>query len=568
MFHKIQVAYELLQPTVKRSAAENKLAVKGNFDGEVFSDADMGGLNITRSQLFPTWLLMKTQLLICRRHASEIGKFKYPYKMLLACLNPPKGDEVRSFFMSLGRAKFLRTAIDLLFHSCLVSPMNAEELIREGGTLVLANLLNCYVSFLASIQLHEISQNDELISLQMESLVHVVHTIAGIAYYENGRIALEALPSYLRICQIWRKCIDLRFVGQNVYGSNLLKRFALEGILSMAKSEKLQVDLASSGVVWNLIHSMLDYDPKLELISLETEKFEKSISQVELNYFGGVATRALGMLCGVMKEEFVSPLNLALFEALQQVLTKPIAKMLRSSDSEDTLRTLNLSIETPLRLWDLNMRKELMSFLSMMEAKDPCTEDLATHLEAAESFEYSNLSDEVNIGGVYIRIFNNMDVQEATKEIADISHFARSLIAFIGRSILKDKESTGALETSPARRFLLEEKIDDSSMDPDKESVWYPLTDARFPMCVQALLQLVKRDGLIDDVMCEPHSAGVIISMVSLSCQKVSALQQMNSFKLHKNIRSFIPFPVSSYGIRYHDAAGPKTSLCQCSSRV
>lgn len=520
MVYKIQGAYELLHPTVEKPAADGFLKVNENLNGSMFNDADIWGLNFPRSELFPTWLLMKTQLLICRRHAAEIGSLKYPYKMLLSCLNLPTGDGIRAALSSLSRAKFHRTAVDLLFNSCLVSPLNAEELIREGGTLILANLLNSYISFFCTTRDEELFTK-ELICLQMESMVHIVHTIAGISYYENGRIALENLPDSLRFCQNWRKCIDLRFVGENVYGSNLLKRFALEGILSMAKSEKLQTNLASTGVVWNLIHSMLDYEPKLSLTSLDTETFEDTISPVELNYFGGVATRALGMLSGVMSEEFASPPNYMLFEALHQVLTKPIAKMLRSSDSEDTLRTLNLSIETPLRLWDNNMREELMSFLTIMEAKDPGTEDLKTHLVAVKSFEYSNLSDEVNIGGVYIRIFNRMQVQDAIKEIADISYFARSLISFLGRSIMKDKNTETALNKSPVKT-LLQGKIDASSDDPDSDNFWCPIEDGRFVMCVQALLQLVKRDGLIDDVVCEAHSAAVVVSLVSLSSEEVS----------------------------------------------
>jgi hypothetical protein len=496
---------------VKKLPAQNTPSMVENRDGNIFKDADMKGLTITQSQLFPTWLLMKTQLLICKRHASDIGNLKYPYKMLLNCLVLPEGDQIQSTLMSLSRAKFQHTAIDLLFHSCLVSPVNAEELINEGGALVLANLLNSFVSFLASIIA---PGNEELISLQMESLVNVVHTIAGVAYYEIGRIALEALPNSLKLSSNWQKCVDLQFNGKQMHGANLLKRFALEGILSMAKSEKLQHDLARTGIMWNLIHSMLDYDPELELKALGTEQFESSISQIELNYFGGVATRALGMLCGVMGDEFKSPPHLTLYEAIQQVLTKPIAKMLQSSDSEDALRTLNLSIATPLRLWDQNMRGELTAFLDTVEKRE--MDDLSSHLEAVKLFEYSNLADEVNIGGVYIRIFNTMDVQNALRDIADTSHFARSLIAFIGRSIENDKKGTLLTKNIETHDVI------DSTTNLEIESVWYPLQDERFLMCVKTLRELVRRDGLVDYVMCETHSVEVLISIISLSCEKVS----------------------------------------------
>lgn len=477
-----------------------------------------------------TWLLMKTQLLICKRYSAQIGKFQYPYGMLLKtltnCLQIPVGTEICRPFTSVSGAKFLHTAVDLMYSSCLVSPLNAEELIREGGVAILENLLDSYISFLSSIHLHaEMSNDNELIILQMESAIHVVHTIAGVAYFESGRAALESLPNALRLCQNWRKCVDLQFIGSDMYGFNLMKRYALEGIMSMAKSKKIQILLASTGIMWNLIHSMLDYDPTLELTSLTSAKFETSIKQDELNYYGGVAARGVGMMCGVMEGEFISPSNSDLYSVVQQVLTKPIAKMLKSSDSENVLLTLNLSVKTPLRLWDMGMRKELLSFLTQMEVKDESLQDFKTHIDAANTFEYSNLADEMNIGGVYIRIFNSMDMEEATKEIQDISHFAVSLLAFLGRCILNDEENGWPMRKSPAN-LLQTEAVHGTSDQLDKYSVWYPINDERFIMCLEALLLLVKQDGLVDDVICKPFSARVIMILISLPYRKVRVFYQ------------------------------------------
>jgi hypothetical protein len=82
--------------------------------------------------------------------------------------------------------------------------------------------------------------------------------------------------------------------------------------------------------------------------------------------------------------------------------------MLSNSQSEELLRTLNLNVESPIRLWDEGMRQELVSFVEEMEntSQNHEYENVQDALAASEDFEYSNLSDEVNIGGVYIRIFN------------------------------------------------------------------------------------------------------------------------------------------------------------------
>jgi hypothetical protein len=141
VYRNIQAAYDALHSTMESPSNEKS-------EEDEFSHADTHGLTLARSQMYPTFLLMKSQLLICKRYSDEIGKYKYPaYSILLSCLQLPPDNELHATFLSLGRAKFIRTAIELLFYSCLVSPLSGEELVREGGVQVLANLLQSFVVF-------------------------------------------------------------------------------------------------------------------------------------------------------------------------------------------------------------------------------------------------------------------------------------------------------------------------------------------------------------------------------------------------------------------------------------
>jgi len=523
VYHGIQAAYDALHSAMESSSNETS-------EEDEFSHADTNGLNLAKSQMYPTFLLMKSQLLICKRYSVEIGKYKYPaYSILLSCLQLPPDTELHSTFLSLGRAKFIRTAIGLLFYSCLVSPLSAEELVREGGVQVLANLLQSFVAFMSSLEWEKLAESEAAVSLHMESLVHVVHTIAGVSYYDFGRSAIAELPGSFVFYSNWKSCIDLKFIGNNVHGCNLLKRFALEGLVTMAKNVQLQTGLSQTGLIWNLIHCCLDYDPTLALSCLDTEEFERSISQKELNYYGGMATRALGMLCGVMKDDFSSPYNEALFDAVKHVLTPPIARMLSSNDSEETLRTLNLNVESPMILWDVKMRGELMHFIAEMDSKT-LHEDISFHLKTAEEFKYSNLADEINIGGVYVRLFNNMDIRDAIREIPNTQHFTQSLIRFIGRSLLNDKGMSEAIERTYVESCSEDEDV--GTMNIDKERAWCPVTGGGFQMCVNAILCLAKIDGLVDDILCELHAVGILISLIILDPENQVREKNANSLRI------------------------------------
>lgn len=508
--------WEVCEPqAVFRSCIEKwgSLASVSDFSDEL-NRRDTSGPCLKSSRLYPTWLLMRSQLLIIKRYASEIEEYKYPaYGLLLSCLHLP--DKGKSFqaLASLGRSKFLRTATHLVFATCLVSPLNAKELVHAGGVAVLENIFNSYVQVISSRKNNDKLLSTEMLAIHMESLIFVVHTFSGIVYFAEGRRAIEKLSNPLRFFFNWRKCTMPFPLGSgNMHGCNLLKRYALEGLTSLAKSSKLQNMLIESGHLWNLIHCMLEYDSKLELSALESERHEETISQSEMNYYGGVATRALGMLCGVMEGEFASALNVPVFDATKKLLTAPIANMLRSSQSGDILNTLNLQIETPIRLWDMGMRKELLNFVTTMQAEKFDTSSLTKQLDAANCFEFTNLSDEINIGGVYVRLFNKMDTKDATKEIPDCAHFARCLLRSIGRSIVTDGDSCG---DTVDKKFITEVYyLNDGVTEAKTES--YPISDDRFLMLVQAIDILSTAEGLIDDTICTPCAAGILIGMMRI----------------------------------------------------
>jgi hypothetical protein len=354
-----------------------------------------------------------------------MSKYKYPaYKMLLQCLHVPTSclsamdDEkiLGTCLVLTNRAKFIESSLSLLFQSCLVSPLNAEEVVAEGGVFVLDTLLEFYIRTVcillkeehvgtSGVRSHSIAcPADILVIIRL-----LVRTLAGIAFYESGRKALASLHDPTRLCLNWRRCVEGSFHGTkpSLDETVSITRFALEGICSMAKSEKMQEHLIGCGVVWQLVSLLLRYDPTLDQALIGSEdQDDLHLSQAACNTHARLSARALGMLSGLLKDpSLASPKNEDLFKALEKVLTPSIAKLLRNKRTGDLLQTLNSNIETPVRIWNVNMRKELTNFLAKQRKSRPddASLSISEELSITTGFCYDALKNEVQIGGVYLR---------------------------------------------------------------------------------------------------------------------------------------------------------------------
>jgi len=537
-FEAIQEAYELLLPVVEGGRTITaKVLIDGDDSGDAGRDSSstiFDGIGGGRAQMQTMHLLIKTQLLICRRYARDMSKYKYPaYQMLLGCLEIPpscrnldmNADTMASTCLLVSeRAEFVRTSSELVFHTCLVSPLNAEELILEGGLPILESLLDFYAnalslvcdsSFMRSLS-EEKSKMVASENILMDIISSLVHTISGVAFFESGRKAILSLDDPSRLGVNLRRCIECRFkdVSSDVEGTSAMKRFALEGVASMSKARELQDLLVGSGVVWPLVRYMLAYDPTLEG-DFNYDEEDVNVSQATNNELGRLSARALGMMSGVMTDAALStPENQYLQKALRRLLTDPIAQMLRNKRTSEILCTLNTNVETPVRIWNVGMRSELDAFVSRMEKERP--EDLCRSVNdeldlSLTSFEYSVLKNEIAIGGVYLRVFNSLGGgRESLREIADTSLFANQIIRFIALCMNRSVGmGDGWIKLPEDAVTLVGTEVDTSNAT---------ISSAHFTMAVKALSLLVRVDGLVDDIVGDPSTkpTAVLLSLLEL----------------------------------------------------
>jgi hypothetical protein len=481
------------------------------------------------SQMETLQLLIKTQILICRRFEAEMGKYKYPaYCLLLACLKlssscvemRERGDADAIFGSSLmlqKRATFVKYTVELVYRTCLVSPLNAEELVSESGVLVLDSIFDFYVHA-ASLLNNRPDNGTDLASdaVVLEILSNVVHTFAGISYYESGRSAIESLPDMSQFCINWRRCLDGKYLKSTSGQKNdaALKRFALEGASNMARSSILQNALIGAGILWPLGRLVLGFDPTLDESSISRENLDDDVgvSQASSNVQARLAIRTLSMLSGYLQDpKLATPANVDLQGAIKTLFTSPIALLLRNKRTGEILRTLNSNVESPSRIWNVEMRGELLKVISSLEDSRPESElrSPKEELSGLDGFGYSVLKNEMQIGGVYVRVFNRLGVEKGgLRDIVDPGLFASQLVGYIASCINASKNLP--------KDWIPLTMPDIPGESADLDSV--PINDRRFIMVISALRLLVRADGLVDDVLFEHTTtiASVLLSLLEL----------------------------------------------------
>ncbi|KAI2510862.1 protein of unknown function (DUF4339) [Fragilaria crotonensis] len=535
MFEKVQTAYQLLLPilesgetiTIPRAHADD------DQDGDETTD-EAEGLGGGQRQMKAVHLLLRTQLLVCKRYPIDVGKYKYPaYTMLLQCLAIPpscaKGpllsDSSKVFASSLlhhRRADFVKTVADLIFETCAVSPLNAEELVAEGGVAILTQLLDFYIKAMPHVTNAEETVKGETMShtvslkTVLEIMTFIVHTIAGVSFFKNGRNAILQLQNVTSLCVNWRRCVEGDF-GLSEASANAtagLKKHALEGLAYMAKEEELQRLMVECGILWPLLRYMLAYDPTLEQVQTGQDDIDDVLmSQAASNAHARLSARALGMLCGALKDPALeAPQNDILFSAVSKLLTPPLARLLRNKRTGNLLRVLNSNIESPVRMWNVRMREELSTFVAAQEKDmdEGTPQSSNKQLETVtSSFEFAALKNEITIGGVYLRVFNCMGGDRgALNEIPCLSSFAKSVFNFIARCL--NESQNGTENWTRLDEFTVDESNDETAV--------CSTDDPKFEMALLALRGIVGVDGMIDDVMFddEGQAPSILLTLLEL----------------------------------------------------
>ncbi|XP_037954363.1 dnaJ homolog subfamily C member 13 isoform X2 [Teleopsis dalmanni] len=182
-------------------------------------------------------------------------------------------------------------------------------------------------------------------------------------------------------------------------------------------------------------------------------------------------------VCSEAKNTFVK-------QVLDRLLTDYISNKMAKEKSSEILKMLTSNTRNPYLIWDNGTRAQLLDFLEQQRTSSvkETYEDITQMYEVVKTFEFDAHKDELQIGGVFIRIYNEMP----TFPIVNPKQFIIELLEFL-------KQAYHFLTSSKNGRFVDNSKVSDSAM---KDGILTPTMAPNHPQ-----LQQQNKGSTFDEVL-------------------------------------------------------------------
>lgn len=129
---------------------------------------------------------------------------------------------------------------------------------------------------------------------------------------------------------------------------------------------------------------------------------------------------------------------------LDRLLTQFISNRLTTDADNQILKTLTSNTKNPYLIWDNGTRAQLLDFLDTQKqiSARQQYEDVTDVLKVCSEFNFDSHQNELQIGGVYVRIYNEMPtfpIQDPKSFVLDLLDFLRQGYEFLtnGKSMSK-----------------------------------------------------------------------------------------------------------------------------------
>ncbi|KAL5285788.1 DNAJC13 family protein [Megaselia abdita] len=432
-------------------------------------------------------LILRTQSILFDRYATELRPYKYAgYPQLIKTIRlETKDDQLFSKQVPL-----LTAASELCYHTVHCSALNAEELRREEGIEALLEAYTRCVSILGADSkpdsLHyqvisnvtrcfEVACNFEKCKEKIITLPQLLSDVCRVVYFKHtlsislvtnlaannynlqcDLVRNGVLWSLLSFCFEYDYTLDESGVEANEKtnsqkAANNLAKMAVLACISLAGYQMDVVDAIEEEESQPTEKPAPIVPPKPQVKTTYTDNAQNLIQnsrQLTPATTNNSTTKSpervssIDSVTNVVKKENLvnnqwfkvsgSAKNVIVKKVLDKLLTVFISNKLSNESESEILKYLNSNTKNPYFIWDNATRAQLLDFLehSRNQSSKHTFDDISMVFEEVETFEYDAHKDELQIGGVFIKIYNEMP----TFPIVFPKQFTRELIEYLNQS--------------------------------------------------------------------------------------------------------------------------------------
>uniref|UniRef100_A0A8D8RF25 DnaJ homolog subfamily C member 13 n=1 Tax=Cacopsylla melanoneura TaxID=428564 RepID=A0A8D8RF25_9HEMI len=170
--------------------------------------------------------------------------------------------------------------------------------------------------------------------------------------------------------------------------------------------------MRDTSLVWSLLRAMFSYD--YTLAECEVERSEDQNQQELSNSLARLSVKACSRLAGSPD----SPSSC--MELFSRLLTPHLARELVNDNADQLLKLLTSNVRTPTLIWNNTTRAQLTEILETNLANN-------SNATVPLSVRYASHTDELVVGGVFIRVYNEMP----SHQIEDSKTFVLDLLSYL-----------------------------------------------------------------------------------------------------------------------------------------
>ncbi|KAL7076697.1 hypothetical protein ACQ4LE_003778 [Meloidogyne hapla] len=443
-FEQINYAYEFLTSTLARASLSQ--------------EPDINRIIV----------IIKAQSITYKRNLKVLSPYKYAgYTQLIKTIDLESADDALFSTQKGGESgQLLISAVELCYWTLKSSPLNAEQLRRDGGLEAL------YKTFCRCVPMITSSCNDT--NMAVKVCLHVCNCFGAAANFEACREKIAEMKALFKgICQL------LKFEHLT-----RLACAAADCVCSLSVCTLLQTQMFQAGIIWQLMPHLFRFDWTLDEGGVAHS--EKTNQQSTLNRLARSCCEALACLAGYRPN---TPDNDGVQNSLRAMLTPYICRQmqlaspslavnLNQSDEEDeepqteiksksnnstmangkivqndgrqncqptnnltsvedddvedipitkppvqyrndfVLKLLNSNTHDPYLIWDNSTRAELLDFVELHRNSN----DNLSELFGAE-FKLSVYASEFVVGEIFVRVYISQPefkIQEPKRTCMDL----------------------------------------------------------------------------------------------------------------------------------------------------